>query len=61
MPRNAPVPPDVGLRTTLTVLVFRVNRDTRPNRIYPTDGMLIDFTSDFFSQGLGSKYSFSEF
>jgi len=58
---NAPVPPDVGLRTTLTALGFRVNRDTRPNRFYPTDGMLIDFTSDFFSQGLGSKYSFQSY
>jgi outer membrane protein assembly factor BamA len=58
---NAPVPPDVGLRTTLTALGFRINRDTRPNRFYPTDGMLIDFTSDFFSQGLGSKYSFQSY
>jgi outer membrane protein assembly factor BamA len=58
---NAPVPSDVGLHTKLTALGFRVNRDTRPNRFYPTEGMLIDFTSDFFSQGLGSKYSFQSY
>jgi hypothetical protein len=59
--RSVPLPSDIGLRTTLTALGFRVNRDTRPNRFYPTGGMLIDFTSDFFSQGLGSKYSFQSY
>jgi hypothetical protein len=54
-------PPDIGFRTTLTALGFRVIRDTRPNRFYPTGGTLIDFTSDFFSQGLGSKYSFQSY
>jgi hypothetical protein len=58
---SAPLPPDIGQHTTLTALGFRVNRDTRPNRFYPTGGMLIDFTSDFFSQGLGSKYSFQSY
>jgi hypothetical protein len=53
---SVPLPSDIGLRTTLTALGFRVNRDSRPNRFYPTGGMLIDFTSDFFSKGLGSKY-----
>jgi len=36
-------------------------RDSRPNRFYPTKGMLFDFTGDFFSQGLGSKYSFQSY
>jgi outer membrane protein assembly factor BamA len=58
---SAPLPPDIGLHTTLTALGFRVNRDSRPNRFYPAGGMLIDFTSDFFSQGLGSKYSFQSY
>jgi hypothetical protein len=58
---SAALPPDIGVRTTLTALGFRVNRDTRPNRFYPTGGMLIDFTGDFFSQGLGSKYSFQSY
>jgi outer membrane protein assembly factor BamA len=40
---------------------FRLLRDTRPNRFYPTNGSLFDFTSDFFSQGLGSKYSFQSY
>ena len=56
-----PVPPDVGLHTALTAVGFRLQRDTRPNRFYPTGGTLLDFTSDFFSQGLGSKYSFQSY
>ena len=56
-----PLPPDLGLDTNLTAVGFRVNRDTRPNRFYPTTGTLLDFTADFFSQGLGSKYSFQSY
>lgn len=56
-----PLPPDLGLDTTLTALGFRVDRDTRPNRFYPTQGTLLDFTADFYSQGLGSKYSFESY
>lgn len=57
----APLPPDLGLDTNLTAVGFRLNRDTRPNRFYPTTGTLLDFTADFFSQGLGSKYSFQSY
>jgi hypothetical protein len=56
-----PLPPDLGLHTALTAVGFRLLRDTRPNRFYPTSGTLLDFTSDFFSQGLGSKYSFQSY
>jgi outer membrane protein assembly factor BamA len=56
-----PLPQDLGLHTTLTAVGFRLDRDTRPNRFYPTGGTLLDFTSDFFSQGLGSKYSFQSY
>jgi len=56
-----PPPPDVGLRTNLRALGFRLQRDTRPNRFYPTTGTLLDFTADFFSEGLGSKYSFQSY
>ena len=56
-----PLPSDLGLHTTLTALGFRLDRDTRPNRFYATTGTLLDFTSDFFSQGLGSKYSFQSY
>jgi hypothetical protein len=55
------IPPDVGLNTNLRAVGFRVFRDSRINRFYPTQGMVIDFTSDFFSQGLGSKYSFQSY
>ena len=58
---TSPLPPDLGLKTTLTALGVRLNRDTRPNRFYPTTGTFLDFTSDFFSHGLGSKYSFQTY
>jgi Omp85 superfamily domain len=60
-PETIPLPSDVGLHTALTAVGFRLQRDTRPNRFYPTGGSLLDFTSDFFSQGLGSKYSFQSY
>lgn len=54
-------PKDLGLRTTLTSLGVAVNRDTRPNRFYPTTGTVFNFTADFFAHGLGSKYSFQSY
>jgi outer membrane protein assembly factor BamA len=45
----------------LTALGFRVNRDNRPNRFYPEGGSLFDFTADFFSEKLGSRYSFQSY
>jgi outer membrane protein assembly factor BamA len=54
-------PPDVGIETRLTGLGFHANRDTRPNRFYPEKGTLFDFTSMFFSDALGSKYSFESY
>jgi hypothetical protein len=56
-----PIPPEVGLHTTLTAIGAKLTRDTRPNRFYPTSGTFFNFTSDFFSQGLGSKYSFQSY
>jgi hypothetical protein len=56
-----PIPPDIGLRTALTAIGIRLLRDTRPNRFYPTSGTYFSFTSDFFSQSLGSKYSFQSY
>jgi hypothetical protein len=50
---DVPPPPDLSLHTTLRALGLRLNRDTSPNRFYPTTGTLLDFTSDFFSEGLG--------
>ncbi len=55
------VPTDVGLQTTLRAIGLRVNRDTRPNHFYPTSGTIFDFTADFFSQSIGSKYSFQSY
>lgn len=55
------IPPDLGLHDNLRAIGFRVIRDSRLNRFYPTQGTLLDFTGDFFSQGLGSKYSFQSY
>jgi Omp85 superfamily domain len=56
-----PIPPDVGLHTTLRALGVELVRDSRPNRFYPVKGSLTDFTSDFFATSLGSKYSFQSY
>ena len=56
------VPPaDLGLHTTLRAFGVRLMRDTRPNHFYPTTGMFTEFTSDFFAQALGSKYTFQSY
>ena len=56
-----PLPPDLGVHTTLRSLGFRAVRDTRNNHFYPTTGTKFEFTGDFFSQALGSKYSFQRY
>ena len=56
-----PPPADTGLHTSLTSVGFSVQRDTRPNRFYPTTGTLFEFTSDFFASAFGSKYSFQSY
>jgi len=58
---SVPIPPDLGINTNLTALGARLTRDTRPNHFYPTGGTFFTFTSDFFSQALGSKYSFQSY
>ena len=58
---TAAPPPDLGLHTTLRSLGLQLKRDTRPNHFYPTTGMLFQFTSDFFAESLGSKYSFQSY
>jgi hypothetical protein len=58
---NFPIPPEAGLHTTLTAIGARLTRDTRPNHFYPIGGTFFTFTSDFFSQALGSKYSFQSY
>lgn len=58
---NLPEPPGIGLQTSLASLGLGLYRDTRPNRFYPTRGTLFNATADFFSQGLGSKYSFQSY
>ncbi|MGA7555853.1 MAG: BamA/TamA family outer membrane protein [Candidatus Acidiferrales bacterium] len=58
---NIPIPPEAGLHTNLRSIGARLLRDTRPNHFYPTGGTYFSFTSDFFSQGLGSKYSFQSY
>jgi len=56
-----PLPPGYGIHNTLRALGFRMIRDTRPNQFFPTAGEKLQFTSDFFMQSLGSKYSFQAY
>jgi len=58
---GVPEPPDLGLHTALRALGLRLNRETTDNRFHPTSGTLLDFTSDFFSEALGSKYTFQAY
>ena len=51
----------MGQHSTLTALGAKLTRDTSPNRFYPTSGTYFDFTADFFSEALGSKYSFQSY
>ncbi len=55
------LPPGVGFHNTMRALGIRMTRDTRPNQFYPTAGMKLEVTSDFFMQSLGSKYSFQAY
>ena len=56
-----PIPPDTGLHTNLIAIGAKVARDTTPNRFYPVAGTRFSFTSDFFSQSIGSKYTFQSY
>jgi hypothetical protein len=56
-----PFPPDTGLHTNLVALGAKLTRNTTPNRFYPVAGMKFSFTSDFFAQSLGSKYTFQSY
>jgi hypothetical protein len=56
-----PLPPDLGIHTTLRALGIRVVRDTRPDHFYPVSGSKVEFTADFFSEALGSKYTFQHY
>jgi outer membrane protein assembly factor BamA len=58
---TVPVPPDIGLHTSLTAVGFTVKRDTRPNRFYPTTGTDFEFDAHFFAEAFGSKYSFQSY
>jgi hypothetical protein len=54
-----PIPPDTGLQTNLRSIGVEALRDSRPNRFYPTKGMLLDFTGDFFRKGSAANIPFS--
>lgn len=58
---NLAIPPEVGIHSNLTSIGVRLNRDTRGNHFYPIDGTFFTFTSDFFSEALGSKYHFQSY
>jgi Omp85 superfamily domain len=59
--RELPIPPDLGFHDTLRAIGFRLQRDTTLNHFYPTQGTFTDFTTDFFSEAIGSKYSYQSY
>jgi Omp85 superfamily domain len=56
-----PLPPGFGIENAMRALGLRIIRDTRRNQFFPTAGEKLEFTSDFFMQSLGSKYSFQAY
>ena len=56
-----PVPPDLGIHTTLRSFGLRLVRDTRPNHFYPEGGTKTEFTGDFFSEAWGSSHTFQRY
>jgi hypothetical protein len=52
---GVPIPPDVGLQTTLTSVGAVVTRDTSSNRFYSTGGTFFSFASDFFFPRIGQQ------
>ncbi len=56
-----PLPPGFGIQNNMRALGLRMIRDTRPNQFFPVAGQKLEFTSDFFMQSLGSKYSFQAY
>jgi hypothetical protein len=61
IPSLPPLPPGFGIQSTMNALGLRMIRDTRLNQFFPTAGEKLEFTSDFFMQSLGSKYSFQAY
>ena len=59
--KTPPIPPGLGIHTSLRAVGIHVVRDTRPNHFYPTAGTKLEFTADVFAQALGSKYSFQRY
>ena len=56
-----PIPQEAGIPTNLRAIGMRLTRDTRSSHFYPLGGTFFSFTSDFFSQGIGSKYTFQSY
>jgi len=54
-------PPEIGLHSELVALGIIATRDTSSNRFYPLKGSFLNITGDFFTKGLGSKYSFQSY
>jgi hypothetical protein len=61
IPNLPPLPPGFGIQNEMRALGLRATRDTRNNQFFATAGTKLEFTSDFFMQSLGSKYSFQAY
>lgn len=58
---NHPQLPPLGVNFDMRSLGFKIERDTVPNRFYPTQGSAFQFTADFFSKDLGGTFSFQTY
>ena len=58
---NLPNLPPLHVNFVMRAIGLKLERDTTPNRFYPTKGSMIEFSADFFSQGLGGTFSFQTY
>ena len=59
--QNLPDLPPLNVSFTMRAIGFKVERDTTPNRFYPTKGSTFNFGADFFSKGLGGTFTFQTY
>jgi hypothetical protein len=57
---NPELPP-TGVDLYMRALGFKIERDTTPNRFYPTEGTKLEMGSDFFAEALGGTYTFQKY
>lgn len=59
--QSHPELPQTGVDLAMRSLGFKVERDTTPNRFYPTSGTMAQFNADFFAKALGGTFTFQTY